>query len=365
MSGMTAGDSAGCGPAGTFAGGGQTPPGAIVLGVGCPGGGAVRPARGSPSVVTFVAAVVAAAGLFLLQDSGSTGRPAREGDPHLAGAAPARQAARTATTGAPRSAAAARTMPPPGVRPHPDPFGSAVESYVSSRHGIVLAAVYDLSTRQTWTLGKARPQDEASVVKLDILETLLARRAQDGTGLPAPERSLARRMMEDSDNTAATDLWHLAGGARGIGDFNAAAGLKDTTPSACVRCPGFPWPGWGLTTTTPADQVALLRQAVLPGPLLPPAERAYLLRLMENVTPSQRWGVSGGVPPQATVALKDGWLPLTASGTDWQVNSVGWVSGLGRDYLIAVITTRNPTERYGIGTIDGLSSLIWKRMRRS
>ena len=73
-------------------------------------------------------------------------------------------------------------------------------------------------------------------------------------------------MIEDSDNDAATSLWDEAGGAAGIGAYNARAGLTSTTPSACVACAGFPWPGWGLTTTTPADQIALLRRLVGPGP---------------------------------------------------------------------------------------------------
>ena len=63
---------------------------------------------------------------------------------------------------------------------------------------------------------------------------------------------------------------------------------------------------------------------------------------MENVTPDQRWGVSGGVPAGVTVALKNGWLPLDDANTDWQVNSVGWVSGDGRDYLIAVLQHGQP-----------------------
>ncbi len=84
---------------------------------------------------------------------------------------------------------------------------------------------------------------------------------------------------------------------------------------------------------------------------------------MENVAPDQRWGVSGGVPAGVTVALKNGWLPLDDANTDWQVNSVGWVSGDGRDYLVAVFSTGNPTEQYGIDTINGLSSVIWNAMR--
>ena len=98
-------------------------------------------------------------------------------------------------------------------------------------------------------------------------------------------------------------------------------------------------------------------------PKLTDAERHFALSLMGNVTPSQRWGVSGGVPAQVTVALKNGWLPLNQAGTDWQINSVGWVSGRGRDYLIAVLSTGNPDEQYGIDTIDQLAAIVWRHMR--
>jgi len=169
-------------------------------------------------------------------------------------------------------------------------------------------------------------------------------------------------MIEDSDNAAATSLWYAVGGPARIGSYNARAGLTRTAPSSCVACPGFPWPGWGLTTTTPGDQIALLRQLVTPVSLLTRAERDYALSLMEDVTPSQRWGVSGGVPAGVTVALKNGWLPLRGDG-DWQVNSVGWISGGGRDYLMAVLSTGNPSEQYGVDTIDQLAAIVWQGMR--
>jgi len=264
------------------------------------------------------------------------------------------------------TAAASSGRPRPSASPSPgerqDPLGGAAASYVSSRAGVVLAAVYDLRTGQTWHLGQGQPQDAASVVKLDVLETLLAERSRSGAGLSASDRTLAEQMIEDSDNDAATSLWYEVGGASSIRSFNYAAGLADTAPSSCVNCPGFPWPGWGLTTTTPDDQLALLRALVEPNSLLTTAERTYALSLMENVTPAQRWGVSGGVPAQATVALKNGWLSLSSADNDWQINSVGWISGSGRDYLMAVLTTRNPTEQYGIDTIDELAAMVWNDM---
>jgi hypothetical protein len=262
----------------------------------------------------------------------------------------------TASTPSVAQSATASARPSASGGPHQDPLGATAASYLSTRSGTVLAAVYDVSTGQTWSLGQGKPQDEASVVKLDVLETLLAQRGAGG--LSASDQSLAQSMIEDSDNDSATSLWDEVGGAAGIRAFNDSARLTDTSPSLCVNCPNFPWPGWGLSTTVPTDQLTLLKALIGPGPLTK-AEREYALSLMENVTESQRWGVSGGVPAQVTVALKNGWLPLDTADTDWQINSVGWISGEGRNYLMAVLSTGNPSEQYGIDTIDQLAAMVW------
>jgi Beta-lactamase enzyme family len=316
---------------------------------------------GAGRAVAGVAVAVLAVGIVVLALHG-------RGGGHSSGGPASRPGGSAATTGAqaaldspagsaPAVTAAAR------ADPHANPLSGAAATYLLGRSGTVLAAVYDVRTGQTWQLGDGTAQDEASVVKLDVLETLLARQ---GSGLPSQaDQALAQSMIEDSDNDAATSLWYDAGGAEGIGEFNDKAGLTGTTPSQCVTCAGFPWPGWGLTTTVPADQLALLKQLVVPGrdPLLSAAQRSYALSLMENVTAGQAWGVSGGVPAGVTVALKNGWLPLNDANTDWQVNSVGWISGDGRDYLVALLSTANPTEQYGIDTLNGLASVIWSAMR--
>ena len=318
--------------------------------------------------------VLAAAGVALLIAAGIVaafkfgGSGGQTPGPGVAATGPGAAATGTGSSSAPPAATAATAAPTPSPRAsgpaasHSDPLGSAAAGYVSTRAGVVMAAVYDLRTGQTWQLGRGQPQDEASVVKLDVLETLLAERGHTGTELSASDRSLAEQMIEDSDNDAATSLWDEVGGASGIRAFNTSAGLADTVPSPCVQCAGFPWPGWGLSTTVPGDQLTLLRRLVEPNSLLSSSERTYALSLMENVTADQRWGVSGGVPAQVTVALKNGWLPLNSANTDWQINSEGWISGGGRDYLIAVLSTGNPTEQYGIDTIDQLAAMVWNAM---
>jgi beta-lactamase class A len=304
-----------------------------------------------------------AVGLPLLAAVQACGGPPA-GTPAAQQAAPAISASPAprarATAPAPSATATGRSATPTASGPaRTDPFGSEATAYVSQRSGTVTAAVYDVTTGQTWTFGSSRPQAEASVVKLNILEALYA---QHDSGLSESDTSLTREMMEDSDNDAATTLWDEAGGPSRIASFDTSAGLTDTEPSSCVQCPDFPWPGWGLSTTTPTDQLALMRELIKPSTLLTSAERDSALQLMENVAPSQRWGVSGGVPAAATVALKDGWLPLNSANTDWQINSVGWVSGSGRNYLMAVLTTGNPSEQYGIDTIDQLGALVWQHL---
>jgi hypothetical protein len=306
-----------------------------------------------------------AAGLARAAGVGQAG-PSSTGPASLgSGSSGAAASASGSSSGGSSGAGSSAAVPSPGATQpndpgHADPLPAA-DMYLAQRAGTVLAAVYDVRTGQSWRLGDGPAQDEASVVKLDILETLLS--ASDGAGLSSDSQGLAQQMIEDSDNDAATSLWYAAGGTAGLAAYDDKAGLARTTPSACVACADFPWPGWGLSTTVPYDQITLLKQLIEPGPLLTSGEREYALSLLENVTPDQAWGISGGVPSGVTVALKNGWLPLNDDNTDWQINSEGWVSGDGRDYLISVLTTGNPTEQYGIDTISELSSLIWSGMR--
>jgi beta-lactamase class A len=251
--------------------------------------------------------------------------------------------------------------PAPTSAPDPSPFGNSVTAYLAGRTGTLTAALYDLSTGQTYAFHPGIAQDEASVVKVDIMATLLSQQVDGSPPTSPSEQSLLTSMIEESDNDSATALWNEAGGPIVINAFNQQVGMSSTTPSQCVTCPNFPWPGWGLTTTTADDQVALLRQFVLPSRLLSASQQQYGLNLMKNITSSESWGVTGGVPSGVRVALKNGWLPLTGE-TDWQVNSIGWIDGAGRDYILAVLTTGNPTEEYGIDTIDEVSSQVWNAL---
>jgi hypothetical protein len=226
-----------------------------------------------------------------------------------------------------------------------NPLGPAVASFVASRGGTVTAAVYDIASRQTYLLNAGVREDEASIMKVDIMATLFSQLGN--APIPGGDQGLLIPMIEQSDNMAASTLFALDGGAGGVSAFDQQILMLSTSPNAA----------WGLTTTTAQDQIDLLGKYVFPS-VLSATDRQYGLGLMEHVTPSQAWGVSAGVPPGVTVALKNGWLPLNGNG-DWQVNSIGWINGDNRDYLLAVLTTGNPSEGYGIATIQQISSMVF------
>jgi hypothetical protein len=230
----------------------------------------------------------------------------------------------------------------------------AVAAYLAGTTEDVTAAVYDDVTGVTSLYRPGVAEDTASIMKVDILATLLAQGQPRGQALTAAEQPLAVNMIEESDNNDAQALWDTEGGAAAVGVFNAAAGLTQTDPDAA----GY----WGLSTTTAADQVQLLRTVAYPNATLTAASQAYELNLMEHVDADEAWGVSAGVGAGSTVALKNGWLPLDSGG--WQVNSVGYVEGQGRDYVLAVLTD-DDTESNGIDFIQGLSGLIWQELAPS
>jgi beta-lactamase class A len=234
------------------------------------------------------------------------------------------------------------------------PFAEpSVRRYLAHRRGNVTAAVYDVRTGVSYVYRPTVHERTASIVKVDILATLLHEAQARGGWLSPGEAALAQPMIEVSDNDAADALWSMAGGADAIGPFDRGIGMSHTAPNANGH--------FGLTWTTAPDQIQLLRQVMLPGDVLSRRARRYEYELMRHVTSSQRWGVSAGVPHDATVALKNGWLPVQAG---WQVNSIGSIRGSGRDYLVAVLTDDDPSWDYGIATIQRLSAATWRALGR-
>jgi len=194
----------------------------------------------------------------------------------------------------------------------------------------------------------------ASVIKATIISALL-RKVGGPSHLTAEQRHLAYLMITQSDNDAATDLWNDVG-ITGMQAFLNAAGMRHTVLNYA----------WGLTEITAQDELTLLRVIAVPGKVLSKGSRRYILRLMAEVIPSERWGVSAGAPSEVTVHLKNGWLPYPAA-YDWRVNSIGAFTGKNISYQIVVLTgpaASGQSEGYGITTIQLAASVINRILAR-
>jgi Beta-lactamase enzyme family len=200
-------------------------------------------------------------------------------------------------------------------------------------------------------LNSSQHYDAASVVKTIILATLLNKREREHLSLLSTrERTLARAMITESDNDAATALWDQDG-MKNLTYFLGAAGMHDTQLN----------PAWGLTQITAQDETILLRNILLrPNTVLNTHAQNYELKLMAQVIPSQRWGVSASTPLDFTVHIKNGWAPLPYINSPWWVNSTGafTATNSARDYTIVVLTSGNADETTGVTTIEDVAGPI-------
>jgi hypothetical protein len=232
-----------------------------------------------------------------------------------------------------------------------DPFAqSALRAFLSHRHGDITAAVQDERGGRTMVYRPGHPEDTASIAKVQILATLLHERRAPAR-LNHAQRVAASRMIEISDNDSADALFRDEGGAKAMQAFDDAAGLTHTRVSS----------SWGLTRTTPTDQLILLGTVLSPSRLLTRRSRAYISVLMHHIAQADTWGVTAGPrAARARVAFKNGWLPRAGG---WQVNSIGSVAGSGRRYRIAVMTDGDVTESYGIDIIQRISRAAWADLK--
>ncbi|MER6026093.1 serine hydrolase [Streptomyces sp. NPDC001851] len=232
---------------------------------------------------------------------------------------------------------------------HPAP-AAAASAPAPSPHATAAVLDLDGAGRTPVVHGKDSAYDTASIVKVDILATLLLQAQDAGRRLTADERGRAEPMIERSDNTAANALWRQIGRAPGLAAANKRLGLTSTT--------GGPGVTWGLTRTTASDQIRLLR-AVFDGGTparsgsggLTAESRAYIRTLMGHVVPEQAWGVSAAGGPGSARALKNGWLQRGPSGL-WDVNSVGQVTVKGHRCLVAVLSNGSASMGDGISLVE-------------
>ncbi len=255
----------------------------------------------------------------------------------------------------------ASPSPSPSPTPSPTPservaeaFSLAAADYMSGRRGQAAVAGVNLTTGQRVD---HRPDGQfrtASIVKVEILETLMLTLQKRGDWPSSRQRSLARSMITRSDNDAANALWSTIGGASGLKGMNTTLGMTDSVPGTG----GY----WGATLTTAPDQLRVLMALVDPDSPLDEEYRDYVRDLMYATVDEQRWGT-----PEAgkagTAAVKNGWLPAQSDGGLWTINSLGLVFlANGQRVALAVLSRRSPSMAVGITTVEHLAALAGRAL---
>jgi beta-lactamase class A len=177
----------------------------------------------------------------------------------------------------------------------------------------------------------------ASIVKVDILATLLYELQRSGQTMTDEDQDLATTMIENSDNDAASALYADIGGAEDLDQANQVFGLTGTIAG--------PDGEWGLTSTT------VLRQIMIPSSVLSPASQDDIQDLMGEVETDQQWGVPAAADPGSRYLVKNGWLPNPAL---WSINSIGEIEHDQDRMLVAVLSAGNSTEDSGISAVQAV-----------
>jgi hypothetical protein len=221
---------------------------------------------------------------------------------------------------------------------------AAAERYAQTRSGTISFAAVD-ETGRLHGYHAARPARSASLLKPMLLVAYLRRPDVRKRDLVSWERRLLTPMIRRSDNTNVPRLIGLVGERR-LARLAEAAGMERFT---------LRMPFWGSSETTARGQARFFHRI---GKLVPAGHRAYAMRLLATVVPSQRWGV-GRVPrPGWRLYFKGGW----STGTGRVDHQVALYAAGSERFSLAFFTQFDPDHDYGKETLRGLAARLLNRL---
>jgi hypothetical protein len=154
------------------------------------------------------------------------------------------------------------------------------------------------------------------------------------------DRDLLGPMIRRSDNVAATRVRDSVGEA-GLVRLARRVGMRAFAPA----------PIWGLSRIDAADQTLFLLHV---DRFVPPRHRAFALRLLRTIVPSQRWGIARVRPPGWALYFKGGW----GSGSGAVDHQVALLRRGRRRVSVAILTTASPSHDYGKQTLRGVAARL-------
>ena len=217
-------------------------------------------------------------------------------------------------------------------------------SYASHRYGVVAFAVRTPTGHWGWHATRVFPS--ASVLKAMLLVAYLDLPSVRARPLTPGDRALLTPMIRRSDNAAAGTVLGIVG-PNHLRGLARRAGMRRFTPVTGV---------WGLSRIDAADQA---RYFLRIDSLVPPRHRAYALKLLNTITPAQRWGIARVRPPGWRLYFKGGW----GSGTGWVDHQVALLTRGDERVSIAILTRSDGRHDYGKETLRGIAVRLLRGLR--
>jgi hypothetical protein len=206
--------------------------------------------------------------------------------------------------------------------------------------GSVGLAVAPLGAGPIQTFGRVQTAHAWSTSKVPVLVTLLATEKQRGRELSADDRDNATLALTESDNAAVEALFssleQLRGGlvpaSEAIEGMFRRAGDQTAVVNTAPNDEGFTT--YGQSEWSLRDEIIFYR-ALARGCLVDSTDTDYVLGLMRDVIPSQRWGAgSAGYPSSADVKFKGGWGPVDGA---YQVRQTAIIGSGNQGYTMSMI----------------------------
>lgn len=207
-----------------------------------------------------------------------------------------------------------------------DALSPDVAKYLASFGKNVGSVVFDMTRNQYYSYNETTPFVLASSSKVSLMVSYLLWLESQGREPNSSENTTLANMIEHSDNNAAQLIFDRLGGSSGQEAFYKRVGVTGYVAN--------PY-GWGWASLPPLGQMQVLT-LLQEGKVLTAHDRAYALNLMNHIEPDQHMGVGETLPPGATVAMKDGWVP--APDGLWAINTSGIVTAGNEMYIIVVYT---------------------------
>ena len=222
----------------------------------------------------------------------------------------------------------------------------AAKRYALHRHGVIAFAVRTPTRAWGWHAYQTFPS--ASLVKAILLVAYLDRASVRSRPLRGSDRALLTPMIRRSDNDAASRVLAIDG-PRAVYAIARRAGMRRFRLVMGT---------WGFSRVDAADQSRFFLHI---DRLVAPRHRAYAMRLLNTITPVQRWGVARVRPSGWRLYFKGGW----GSGTGWVDHQTALLTRGGQRVSLSILTFEDGSHTYGMQTEQGIAARLLRGLARA